>query len=318
MNNLQTISKENSVMVGGTLFDLVTRWISFMDVKPRTAETYKRSIKQFFAWMERTGCKAPSREDVLSYRRELEDQGKKAATIAGYLAAVKVFFTWTETEGLYPNVAEHVKAPRIERNTYKKDYLTSRQAAKLIGTAAGDTLTDKRDYAILALMSTAGLRTIEVSRADIGDLRTVGEETALFLQGKGRDDKREFVKLAEPVETAIREYLKARGPVKSNEPLFVSASNHNSGGRMTTRSISRIVKGHLLAAGFNSDRLTAHSLRHTAGTLMLKQGATVQEVQAVLRHHNINTTMIYAHVLDREKNHAESLAANAIFGKRAS
>ena len=316
MNSIQTVSTAE-IMTAGVNVSMVDRWISFIDVKPRTAETYKRSIKLFFAWLAAHGCSAPSRQDILSYREDLERAGKRAATIAGYLAAIKVFFAWTESEGLYENIAVHVKAPRIERNTFKKDYLTSKQAAKLINTAAGDTLTAKRDYAILALMSTAGLRTIEVVRADIGDIRTIGEETALYLQGKGRDDKREFVKLAAPVEEAIRAYLAARGAAKAEEPLFISTGNR-SAGRLTTRSISRIVKNHLLQAGLNSDRLTAHSLRHTAATLMLKQGASIQQVQTVLRHRNINTTMIYAHTLDREKNHAEKLAAAAIFGKRAS
>ena len=69
----------------------------------------------------------------------------------------------------------------------------------------------------------------------------------------------------------------------------------------------------MIQAGYNSDRLTAHSMRHTAGTLALLNGATPREVQQLLRHSNINTTMIYAHELDRARNNAELRVANAIF-----
>jgi len=68
---------------------------------------------------------------------------------------------------------------------------------------------------------------------------------------------------------------------------------------MTTRSISRIVKAALKGAGMDSDRLTAHSLRHTAVTLSLLAGASIQEAQSMVRHSNINTTLIYAHNIDR-------------------
>ena len=82
---------------------------------------------------------------------------------------------------------------------------------------------------------------------------------------------------------------------------------------MTTRSIRAIAKSSMVDAGFNSDRLTAHSMRHTAGTLALLNGASTREVQQLLRHSNINTTMIYAHELDRAKNNSELKVANAIF-----
>ena len=76
-------------------------------------------------------------------------------------------------------------------------------------------------------------------------------------------------------------------------------------GRLTTRSISRIVKDNLRKAGIDSDRITAHSLRHTAVTLSLLGGATIQEAQSMARHKNINTTLIYAHNINRIKHAPE-------------
>ena len=122
------------------------------------------------------------------------------------------------------------------------------------------------------------------------------------------------VKIAEPVEAAIRKYLMVRGETDSSAPLFSSISNRNSGGRMTTRSISRVAKNHLIEIDLKSDRLTAHSLRHTAATLNLLNGGTVEETKQLLGHANINTTLIYSHALERAKNDSESRIAKAIFG----
>ena len=105
--------------------------------------------------------------------------------------------------------------------------------------------------------------------------------------------------LTEATLEPINDYLNARQERDPKAPLFASHSNRNNGGRLTTRSISRIVKEAMKDAGINSDRLTAHSLRHSAITFSLLGGATVQEAQALARHKNINTTLIYAHNIDR-------------------
>lgn len=105
-------------------------------------------------------------------------------------------------------------------------------------------------------MVTGGLRTIEVIRANIGDLRTLGENIVLYVQGKGREEKTEYIKIPEPVEKAIRVYLKTREKLDEKEPLFVSMSNNSKGQRLSTRSISGIVKKYLKQSGYNPQ---AHS-----------------------------------------------------------
>ena len=166
---------------------------------------------------------------------------------------------------------------------------------------------------MLTLMITGGLRTIEVVRADISDLRNIGECTALFVQGKGREEKTEYIKISPEVERAIRTYLTKRGSKDESEPLFTSTSNNNAGQRLTTRTVSEIVKGRLKSAGYDSNRLTAHSLRHTAVTLSLLAGKDITEVQQFARHSNIATTMIYNHALDKAKNSCSEAIAKAIF-----
>lgn len=290
---------------------LMTDFVAFIDASENTVNTYTRGVKKLMQYLFDNDIRQPKREDIIAFREELKTT-HKATTVQNYMVSIKLFFKWTSSRNIYPNIAENLKGAKISRE-HKKDYLTSKQVKRLLSNIDTSTLKGKRDYAIASLMITGGLRDTEVVNANIEDLRTVGDFTALFVLGKGRDEKNEYVKVVEQVENAIRDYLKERGEVEASEPLFVSASNHNNGGRMTTRSVSRICKNALVAAGYNSSRLTAHSLRHTAVTLSLLGGKTLQEAQEFARHSNISTTQVYAHNLDRAKNNCEETIAKAIF-----
>lgn len=304
--------RENTALETKTVTeDLGQRFIAYLDASPKTVETYTRAIRQFFKYLSLNGIGQPTRETVLAYREWLKED-HKPTTVQNYIVAVHLFFKWTEQEGLYPNVAEHVKGAKLDKS-HKKDYLTSRQVKKVLATAKEESIQGLRDYAILALMFTGGLRTIEVSRANIEDLRTLGDDEVIYVQGKGHEEKTDYVKLMPEVEDAIRAYLKARGTADGSEPLFTSTSNNSKGGRLSTRTISGIVKEAFRNAGYNSDKLTAHSTRHTAVTLALMGGEDLQQVKQFARHKSLETTLIYAHNLDRSKNTCESTIAKAIF-----
>jgi integrase/recombinase XerC/integrase/recombinase XerD len=103
----------------------------------------------------------------------------------------------------------------------------------------------------------------------------------------------------------IRDYLQARGDVDKSEPLFCSHSDRNGGDSLTTRSISRLVKKAFRRIGLDDDRITAHSLRHTAITLSIKGGASLHQAQAMARHKSPETTMVYFHNLKRIEEAAE-------------
>ena len=311
MNALQATGGALTIQSGITA-ELFQRWISYVDAKERTVESYTKNVKLFMEWLMEQGITSPTRQDIIDYRDSLKAD-HKPSTIQAYIVAVRQFFKWTGAEGLYPDVACHVKGAKLDRS-FKKDYLTSRQAGKLIGAVERETLKGKRDYALLALMLTTGLRTIEVIRADIKDIATVGDDTVLFLQGKGRDEKNEYVKLEPHAEEALRAYLAERADARPESPLFASVSHRNTEQRMTTRSISRIVKNRLISVNLKSDRLTAHSLRHTTATLNMLNGGSPEETRQLLRHSNISTTMIYSHALERAKNNSEKRVGKAIFG----
>ena len=314
MNELTTVQNNTAIAeqqtVGAELFN---RFLAYLDSSPKTVETYTRALRQLFNYFSFNGINQPTREDIIAFRDELKASGHKPTTVQNYITATKIFFSWTAQEGLYPNIADHLKGAKLDRE-HKKDYLTSRQVKEVLSGIERTSEQGLRDYAILFLMVTGGLRTIEVSRADIGDLRTAGDNTVLYVQGKGREEKTEYIKLSAPAEQAIRAYLKTRTDTEDTAPLFTSTSNNNRGQRLTTRSISGIVKNRLQQAGFDSSRLTAHSLRHTAVTLSLLAGKDITEVQQFARHANLATTMIYNHALDKAKNGCSEAITKAIMG----
>ena len=288
------------------------RFVSFIDATPKTVQTYTRDLRQMFRYFADNGIRNPQREDIVSFRESLKATGHKPTTVQNYITAARLFFQWTEQERLYPNVAAHVKGAKLDRS-HKKDYLTSAQCKAVLSGIDRSSLIGLRDYAVVALVITGALRTIEVSRADIGDLRTAGDNTVLYVQGKGREEKTEYVKVSPEVEKAIRAYLKARGETDPSAPLFCSDSNNSKGGRLSTRSISGMCKAAMVNAGYNSERLTAHSMRHTGVTLALLNGNSLEEAQQYARHANIATTMIYNHALDKAKNGCAEAVSAAIF-----
>lgn len=312
-NQLVKVGGRNEIRETRNLaFSTFESFFEYLDASPKTVETYKRNLKQFFNYLSINGISSPQRMDVIEFRDDLKASGKKPTTVQAYITSIKIFFRWTEQEGIYPNIADRIKGAKLDKS-HKKDYLTSTQAKEVLAHVDTNSEDGARNYAILSLMITGGLRTIEVSRADLGDLRTVGENTVLFIQGKGREEKAEYVKISPQVERSIRMYLKKRGKIEESDPLFVSTSNNSKGKRLTTRSISAIVKTALKNAGYDSTRLTAHSLRHTAITLALLAGRDITEVQQFARHANLNTTMIYNHALDQAKNGCSDAIAGAIF-----
>lgn len=293
--------------------DIYSKYIAYLDCAEKTIETYKRAIRQFYFYCNENNVLQPQRSDVLNWRNYLLEN-KSANTTQSYMIAIRLFFAWTEQEKIYPNIAEHIKGARISKE-HKKDNLTSEQVKSLINGIDTSTINGKRDKAIIMTMIVGGLRTIEIQRANIEDLRTLGDKLVLYIQGKGRNDKAEYIKITQPIFTAIQDYINSLPTApKQTDPLFSSLNHATNGKRLTTKSISRIVKTRLINVGLNSTRLTAHSLRHTTATLNLLNGGTLEETQQLLRHSNINTTMIYAHALDRLNNKSEERITNVLFG----
>ena len=289
-------------------WDLIEKFINSIDVKTNSRNTYRRQIKPFFKWISGKytfdNLSQISHQDILSYKEFLSKNGKSSYTVSGYITAVRKFFEWLECNKIFPNIAKNVKGLKRPKG-FRKDCLTIDQIKSAL--LAFDINTDEglRDYALFNLLVRTGIRTVEVSRCTVGDLRQESGEAILLIQGKGRDSKDDFVLLVDEALRPLRKYLASRGPLSPDQPLFVSFSNRTKGRPLKERTISGIIKSSLRRIDIDDSRLTAHSLRHTAVSLSIKNGASLIQAQAMARHADPKTTMVYFHNHDRIKTGAE-------------
>lgn len=303
---------------------LFERFCQDCQLKEKTKKTYQNAILQFMIWLKKNGIQNPVRSDIIRYLNELHINGKpdgtpySAATIKAYTNALRYFFSWLEDEHLYENISRRIKAPATDKG-HKKLPLTEDQVQTVLSMIDISTDIGRRDYAILCTMVILGLRTIEVSRANIADLKTVGLQHRLYPFGKGRDEvSSEFLIVPESLYELIQNYLYDREACNPSDPLFISYSHNSLGKRITSNSVSRIVKTYFRQAGIDTPEITAHSLRHTAVTLALKTRTqngdpiTIRDVQRFARHMSQDTTEIYAHDLERENSQVENSLSSII------
>lgn len=302
--------------------ELFSRFMDYCDVKESTEDGYTVAIKHFAKWLNAQQITLPTREDVKAYKEHLATVSSKkgkpyaAATQARYFRACKLFFKWCAAEGLYPNVADNLKPAKARMDVHHRDALTGEDMRGILDRIERTDEAGKRDYAMMLLCVTCGLRIVEFQRANIEDLQTIRGQGVLFIQGKGHDEKDAYKKIVPAVHDAILDYLTTRQGWSKSDPLFVATATNArpGGGRLTVPSISRIVKNILVASGYDSSRITAHSLRHTSVTLALEAGLTLQQAQAHARHASPATTEIYAHNIDQEKEQPEMAVYNRIYG----
>lgn len=277
---------------------LIATFIATQDVKESSRQLYTRTLTQFFKWVEDTGrvIKELERKDVLAYKDGLLSSGLSSLTVGSYIVSVRKLYEWAEAEGLYRNIAKGIKTPKRVQ-AFKKQHLTDRKSHELLEHFQNMSL---RDFAIVNLILRTGLRTIEVVRADVGDITFRGERRILKIWGKGRNEKDDFVVLSDKAYLPIANYLATRKGVKAGEPLFTSCSRQNKGERLTTRTISGLCKEGLRAIGMDGREFTAHSLRHTTAVAILKHGGNITDVQEVLRHASPVTSQIYTESVKEE------------------
>jgi site-specific recombinase XerD len=287
-------------------------YIDYLDVLPQTKQGYHRILAGYCDHISRI-TSSPTRLDILDYKEQLKKR-LKASSVQKHIVVIRNFYRWFHIEGYGSNIVEGVKGSKIVSD-FKREALTEEQAKRLITRArflSQRGIKEQRDYAIIALLLTTGLRTIEIERSNIADINAVDGRPLLYVMGKGHDDKDSFVKLAPQVYLIIQDYLVARSD--GFEPLFICHNSQNLGERIQTRSIRMIVKELLRQIGIDNPKYSAHSLRHTAATLSLQQGASIEDTQQLLRHKDPATTQIYIHRIDKMKGDLESKISNVLFG----
>ena len=289
---------------------LVDSFLSGKDLKQSSRDSYCSSFVQFKEFLRSHSIAQVNEGDIINYKKYLMDKKLSTFTVIAHLSAVKSFFSFLARRGLYPDIAQDIKSPKKHRG-FSRGALTKEQARELLKSVSGDDALSKRNLAILSTLLRCGLRSVEITRADVGDIRLCNGTPVLWVHGKGRDGKDEYVVLTKDAIKAITDYTSLRGSevtstrVTSTDPLFVSHSSHNKDGRLTTRSIRRMVKEHLKKINLCEKEITCHSLRHTFATLALANKAPLIAVQRAMRHTDINTTTIYMHMIDRLTDGAE-------------
>ena len=273
----------------------IDTFISQCDVRENSRNHYRKELRIFFEWVASTGRQVQdlTRADIIAFKDSLL-QSHSNLTIASYLVSIRKFYEWTEGYKLYPNIAKGIKSPK-RKNAYLKEHLRENQIAEFLNHFDGNI----RDYAIVNLLLRTGIRTIELVRANIDDITYKGGQRILRVWGKGHDERDSFVVLSDKAYAPIKVYLETRKSATLKEPLFVSASNRNNGGRLTTKTISSLCKEGFRAIGLDAHEYTAHSLRHTTAVMLLKNGS-IADVQSVLRHQSPTTSQIYTKSVEEE------------------
>ena len=301
-----------------------------------TLKTYRNRTSGFLSWCrERELYPAlVTKENIIEYRKYLVDGGKTSTTIRLSLISIKHFYTACNQEKLVKdNPVIGVKAPREKREVSSTiKYLTQSELQQIF-RAVAPTLKIRenktkqlqvlRDRILLACMALQGCRSVEMYRANLGDI--IQSEGQHYLKLDGKNSIR-TVLLRPDLAREIVQYCACRNAnqekLDSASPLVLSLSNRRYGQRLSRSGIGHVVDGYLSKCGLKHTNLrrgceaspkdsasplggrglSPHSLRHTAGTLALRSGAELREVQDLLGHADPKTTAIYTHVLNSQEN----------------
>ena len=236
------------------------------------------------------------------------DSSLSAASRCRRTSSVKSFFNYLTVKRhlLENNVCQELDMPNVHATLPK--YLEESDCERLLSACDGKYAY--RDYAILMLFLSCGLRVSELVSLNLTDIY----DDHVRVIGKG--NKERVVFFADGCREALDDYLAVRdnGKIRPEDKnaLFISSVNR----RITSRGVEQMVDKKLLIAGLDASRYSPHKLRHTAATLMLKNGVDTRALQEVLGHSNLNTTQIYTH-LDNVQLH-EAAMANPIGRKKKS
>lgn len=278
-------------------------FIDYLDVDDLTLKTYRVGILAFLKYLKDNNIKEPNRNDIISFRNMLRDN-YSSNTVNTYMIAVRSLFKYLSLNGKYKNIAEDIKGARYSKIP-KKEVLSVEELQTIY-----NNLTDLRERCLFGLMISTGLRVCEISTALIEDIRIHNGEPVLFVLGKKRDSKCEYVKLSQKVLKDLQEYIGNR----TEGNIFISTSNNNKNGGLTTTALRSIVKGIFRRFGIDKDTISCHSLRRSFAVVSYESGSSIYDIQQVLHHESISTTTRYLKQVDRDKNKTELNVSNILLG----
>lgn len=300
MKDLKKIEKEEIL----DFEKLQHEFINYIDVSKNTLETYSKALKQFIIYLKDNNIKNPTRNDIIDFREYIKSN-KELNTVNCYMIAIRQFFKFLEYIGIYKNITENVKGVKIE-NYHKREYLTLDQCKNVLNKAK-----NMREKVLFTITFTCGLRANEVANIRLNDFTLKGGKHCLYILGKGRDGKQDYVVVPDETFNLIQNYVKE---YNIHDYLFVSESNHNKGGKVATCTLRRIINKMYERVGIVGKEYVFHSLRHSFATLSLQSGIDIREVSKGLRHKNINTTEIYTHDLEKINNKCSNTISDMLLG----
>lgn len=275
---------------------------------PYTLRSYRTDLEQFVHFVEnRESNSGQGKEkgiavgsvDSLVVREYLGSlYGRlKRTSIARKLSVVRSFFHFLEKEGSEcGNPAAEIRTPKLEKVI--PPYLPVDDVFRLLERPDRKKPLGTRDLAILEVLYSCGFRAGELGSLNVGDVDFQGR----LVKVTGKGNKERIVPIGRKALGVVKEYLETTGRLRGKSGDFVPESPlfiNFRGGRLTTRSMGRIIKKYVIDAGLPSD-ISPHSMRHSYATHLLDGGADLRSVQELLGHESLSTTQKYTHVsIDR-------------------
>lgn len=260
------------------------------NASPHTIKAYATDLGQFKEFLGGdVQCVEIDHIRVRGFLSHLYDKGLSKTSVARALAAVRSLYKWLAREGVVDqNPALLVSTPKLPKKLPRVPTIEELNTV-LDSPMPQEAAFPERDKVIFELLYGCGIRNSELIGINVDHIYWSND--AILVRGKGKKER--FVPLSDTAAMAIREYMPKRDLVlkhlRRNTPALIV---NNRAGRLTTRSVGRIVKAIAVARGLSPD-IHPHTLRHAFGTHMLEEGADLRSIQDLLGHERLSTTQRY-------------------------
>jgi len=282
--------------------DYIDDFIDSLNRRETTKETYRKALREFSKWLGDASPVGLCTKDIERYKDFIISKNLSPTSMSAYLTAVRRLYEHLLDSGkVSENPAKKIKGSSRPKR-HLTEPLTGLEVHKLFSALDMSSDIGVRDSAMLNLMARSGLSEIEIIRANLEDVKRRGTRTVIYVQGKSKDKKDEYVTLGPEVTAALNKYLSNRGDSDAGEPLFWGIGNRAKNLRVTTRGIRARVNHYFELSGIRRKGITPYSLRHTAAILAIEGGANVSEVKEMLRLKTTASALVYFEEARESKN----------------